>query len=499
MKLMNLKNFVLGTLLTTTSLASANGGVSGGGGGTLPSNPVSTYFIEKVIQEAKRDLRLFIKYELLRNDYANPTALEKKLFGGTKNLWDVLEETNIELRETRPCYDSANNEVDGSIYSNKKNHICISSFRIAPKLIKQNARIETLALILHELTHLLGADEKEATSYQQMAVQFFNETREKTAWELASRQETEANNISQNLKRMSDIIAKGNISEIAKNISEISARTNEYFSRASTLPFSTHDYKERSYLNFQINRLMVATWVADNRSNPEEPYYKFVIDKVFQGKKSISYREFKERHYSIKDGALWDNKSIDLVETDKELAALTDELSEYFFREYEMMFSLVHDLVLPQANLPTTTIKVNPWDNFIGRYEIVKKECQYQGIKGGNEGVLFGFEVYRRADGKLELRNHTKEGWFDLGGLYDGAGDVLGGALVTVSGNKTEAKRTAKLNTGYFKPYQTKEFTLKAVNNNEYVMNTSIVMNGSYTDHTAPDATGVCEFKLNKK
>lgn len=81
----------------------SEGGVNGGGGGTLPADPISIREAIRIIQEeSKADLQAYIKYQQSRLGKRS-SSLEKRVFGGQPNLWDVLHTTDIEIRSDRPC------------------------------------------------------------------------------------------------------------------------------------------------------------------------------------------------------------------------------------------------------------------------------------------------------------------------------------------------------------------------------------------------------------
>ncbi|RYZ66776.1 MAG: hypothetical protein EOP05_18635, partial [Proteobacteria bacterium] len=143
------------------------GGIDGGGGGTLPANPISIYDVRKFVNEAKATLGPLIQYHSRAYDpVIDHPAYGEKLFLGTKNLSDVLWGTDLILEMEKPCYDGTGKEVDGSVHTANPNAICISAARIAPKLIKERAKTEILALIMHELGHKLGLNEAEAQDLQ---------------------------------------------------------------------------------------------------------------------------------------------------------------------------------------------------------------------------------------------------------------------------------------------------------------------------------------------
>jgi hypothetical protein len=162
---------ILGALVASFALGASSparaGGVDGGGGNLLPSEHVSVADIGQIIRDGKRDLRMYVRGLEWSSSLSPLSPLGQKLFGSAgSTLVEVLENTPIDVRETEPCYDENHVETDGSVYGSAPGSICISAFRIAPKLVPERARGETLALVLHELSHKLSATEDEAVSLQ---------------------------------------------------------------------------------------------------------------------------------------------------------------------------------------------------------------------------------------------------------------------------------------------------------------------------------------------
>ena len=170
--------FVKSLLITFVSIAATqsafaeHGGISGGGGGT--SVPVKTDLvsIKQSASQAKLPIIAFLNEEEWRFKQLNSgmsdkwQSLSPKLFNGTVTIFDIINRTSVEVRETAPCLDSNRTEVDGSVFSKYAESICISSYRLVQKLDAYNYDYETSALVLHELSHLLGATEEEAVSIQ---------------------------------------------------------------------------------------------------------------------------------------------------------------------------------------------------------------------------------------------------------------------------------------------------------------------------------------------
>jgi hypothetical protein len=92
-----------------------------------------------------------------------------------KNIIQFAKETVFELRMSEPCSNVNGQAKDGSIYGTKPGTLCLSPFLMAPKLNDYNVSRETAALMVHELSHLLGTTEDEANAIQQQALYDFNQ------------------------------------------------------------------------------------------------------------------------------------------------------------------------------------------------------------------------------------------------------------------------------------------------------------------------------------
>lgn len=160
-----------------TSLAMA-GAVSGGGGGTTNPAPADPEWIVLAtgIDSGKIMTSWFNRqeelFELL-NEREKTQSPYFKIFRGRKSIFEIIKQTAVEVRMSAPCYDANGDAKDGSIYASRPGAICISPFTMAPKLNEYNVKIETVALIVHELTHLAGTDEQEAESIQRDAIWSF--------------------------------------------------------------------------------------------------------------------------------------------------------------------------------------------------------------------------------------------------------------------------------------------------------------------------------------
>jgi hypothetical protein len=154
-----------------------HGGISGGGGGVATPPGVEISKIQAAVENSKIVIEEWLNAKELRFSYGtngleNSTAFAK-LFGSSRNVFDVIKDLKIEVRNNEPCYDSDHNAVDGSIFAHAPASICISAFKLKDKLNAFDYEYETEALILHEISHLLGTDENEAVSLQNLSLPGF--------------------------------------------------------------------------------------------------------------------------------------------------------------------------------------------------------------------------------------------------------------------------------------------------------------------------------------
>ena len=172
-------SFVIMAALTITRLAQA-GAVSGGGGGTLPAFPVDEQTLVRAVIESRGPIDAFLKgieslYLLPSGSASAPPHAFDKLFAPGADVFKLLADVKVHLERENPCYDSDGKPVDGSSVTKTPNGICISLPRLKEKLNISNYQAEIVALVLHEISHLLGTTEEEAVEIQKEAFFRFNE------------------------------------------------------------------------------------------------------------------------------------------------------------------------------------------------------------------------------------------------------------------------------------------------------------------------------------
>lgn len=152
-----------------------NGGVSDGGGGTTNPDPAHPeWIIRSAADYAGKMLTLWLNeqqavYSRMDQEEKEKSGL-RKVFEGKQDIFALIRETQVEMRMSKPCVDANGSPREGSIYSSVPGGICVSPFLMASKLTEMNYEVETAALIMHEISHLLGTTEEEARAIQKLVI-----------------------------------------------------------------------------------------------------------------------------------------------------------------------------------------------------------------------------------------------------------------------------------------------------------------------------------------
>lgn len=185
---MKLKIYCILSLLIATPCFALMGGVSGGGGNVINPTPPdeinqdlhqTTEHVEHLIHSSHIPVSKFFKLkenQLNNNQVSVAEALIlRKLFTGDYNIYRIMHLFPTKVQEDKPCFDSLGNAVDGSIYSEKPNTICVSAHRLVEKVHISEIPIQSHALLVHEYSELVGLTEDEAVLLQKNALDIFKQ------------------------------------------------------------------------------------------------------------------------------------------------------------------------------------------------------------------------------------------------------------------------------------------------------------------------------------
>lgn len=284
------------------------GGVVSGGGNKLQSLPVNGNEIAEIINNIKiptdyaiRRVEMFLSWHSRSMKIEPPLGVEndqrlqslnRKLFGGKINIYEALQQADLRPQWTGPCLDHDGNEVDGS--ATDAPIICLSIERLSD-MIKDSAQRELVALVAHEVSHMLGTDEAEATLFQHMV-------RENLPVDTVTRVPELVKNYSQaledavaNAQALKDLAGKNQTQMACTLIGGLQAQ----------LTALLHQAMERSssagimFLRPMDVEVLVGTILkAINVTEPCLPKEDTkVIEQAFKGRKEMSLQEFNRIVY----------------------------------------------------------------------------------------------------------------------------------------------------------------------------------------------------------
>lgn len=173
-RLLNL--VVVGLLGASSAWAGlvGHGGVTGGGGNSRTSGFLSIEEVSAYIIKSKTDVLLasrLVGHLYLGHQDKFPASFAK-VFGQPEIIETALDQLKIRIKTGGPCYGSDGSFNDGWFDPAVPNEICISAQSLASKVPASEVKSQTMALILHEVSHSLGLNEADATALQDMMLKY---------------------------------------------------------------------------------------------------------------------------------------------------------------------------------------------------------------------------------------------------------------------------------------------------------------------------------------
>lgn len=283
--------FVLTTAQAFAGNIAHEGGISGGGGDTIEPHPVGMYSIESILQSARFQAFMFLNTRLAQ------IHLSKIAHPNGNSAPELIQTVKIFVNSTGPCRDAGGNAVDGSIYSPQPNTICISSFTLGTKLNEDSAFSQTLALVVHEYTHLVGASEDEADRIQEVARREFHRSpKYRMELELSSRFADAWHDFVGKIPKLKESEAKNTKSYMEKmvafvNISNASEAYNDLLLQYDSMMTPAQQVKAKVLAaKWDIISIGVKLfiWGADYETTEKDDY-----EKGFGDRKEVKVSDFE--------------------------------------------------------------------------------------------------------------------------------------------------------------------------------------------------------------
>ncbi len=173
MKPKSLYSILLSTLLTmSASLSTAgDGGSDTGAGHVIGSTSVAPSEIKNLILRSKEAAKYVIRgYEAVTyvgDSIQYLQELQNKLYNGPKTFSEALKAANLKPIDQGACFDKDGNKVEASAINAPD--LCFDPAMISKRVNSDSVQVEVLALVLHEVAHMIiGTSEDEAIKLQQI-------------------------------------------------------------------------------------------------------------------------------------------------------------------------------------------------------------------------------------------------------------------------------------------------------------------------------------------
>lgn len=476
-------------------VALADGGVNGGGGGTLPAEHITPSEVFEIVQNSKMELRLLSQGLLWMYNPNAAMPYEAKLFAGTPNLLDVLETTQVEVRMSEPCYNSSHGEVDGSIYASLPHAICISASRIAPKLIPEIAHREIQALILHELSHLLGTSEDEAVDFQRSVAYWIKSSQsrgnpeqwvEETFRSLQSTTGT--------LWGLMDKIDSLSGDEVVQWLGRANIQN---VIRYEMVPYSLFNQKQIDFDEIQEARIALLVAYARTNSETQDPMgmEKEEYLKAFAQDEVISADTCLKRGAAlclmVMRGNQYQDEKLSKIHNRAELKAQLKAIQEYLWDMETWVASYRFGGPLIDYRGPWSANMANPWQSFVGSYQVTAADCD-EAQKPSFRDSLLTLAVTSKEEGLyLDL---AWQGMSSSQPLLDGSSGGVGHMHLTGDANSA----TLTEQSGNFWAQRMDRREVRLVNAGDHYEMTETVFHRTWLESGLNESTQVCRYLLKK-
>lgn len=471
------------------------GGISGGGGGTLPAQPIATWQVRQVIQDAKQSLIPLLNFksmEFARSEVRS--SVEQKLFGGTTTILDVLHETNIDVNYSSACKDGSGKEVDGSIFGSTQGSICISAERVAAKLTEERALPEIVALIAHELSHKLGADEKEATEFQKdVALSLSSPHLRANAEETIQASADASRDLQITAAALRRTIEGIEPEKFDNALTNFRSADSEFFKASLKYPFSILGLRDYDYYSVQRARITVVSHFLDMATSD---YSAEELRLAFRGKTEVTFAEYgnntkeidpEKNHYS--------NEIIKLPASMDEAKQILKSSYEFYSDISQIAGSLRFGTKPPAVRLPDN--QQQPFANFVGTYMVTSTACT-----GGKQAAFVKYEFYKDENGATRLRRFTSTGTYDGGELRNGGSTVRAASAMSVSGGADWATRKVELGNRWGSrqliSFSEQTLTFKKVGSQFEITESYYERADNYTTDRFDEVNKSCTYSLEK-
>ena len=333
-------------LLSAGSAFAREGGVSGGGGGIAPVDRAGPALIEQALRESRLALTLYFQTrELQERDKPTPTG--RLLFEGPTSIFDLVRSSPIETKGT--CRDPQGKRRDGAAPGKRPLSVCMDVKSLGRKLTEDNYWAQTIALLGHELSHLLGTSEREAAELQR---DILGELRSERSYVALARK----SNVAVAIDVLSNAVEMAQLTEFNADpemlvhtwqnaLSKAEKLHQEIFNRRLPLRVLGENEFWRGRAIYRKVQLLTAAAFARQNNSVNAPHYQGLLERAFRGQTSATLREVESRIA---------HEQLPPFIPERKLERAVDEAS--YRREAASTLALINELRAQVGNLPPASV-----------------------------------------------------------------------------------------------------------------------------------------------
>jgi hypothetical protein len=160
---------IFAIIFSISASAQRRGGIGDGGGNAIAEELLPAHQITYLLGKAKEPTFYVLRH---LEYFGVKQEVSEKIFRGPKTIYQVLAEAQFDPVDKGGCEGIGGSETEHDANSLKTYpKICFSLESLSQKLHERSGKPQLIALIIHELSHVVGATEDEAQELQRLVLE----------------------------------------------------------------------------------------------------------------------------------------------------------------------------------------------------------------------------------------------------------------------------------------------------------------------------------------
>lgn len=161
--------------------AAPEGGMSGGGGNVIAEEPVSkavpVELTAKIVRHAFSHVVPYLEYKAEKLQKGEAVPNEIRMLLTKSHVRTIAAQNPPQVLTQKPCLDGEQTEFDATNDISRPAVVCVSALRISKRLERDEIEAQSVALLIHEYSELVGFDDQDAIQIQRAVLSDFRESR----------------------------------------------------------------------------------------------------------------------------------------------------------------------------------------------------------------------------------------------------------------------------------------------------------------------------------